>query len=1185
MMGHVRITLIVLVAVVLVLTMTATVGAGDGAGAPCPDFFYQDPLPIGDWPVLAAADADTAWAVSLGGLIIKTADGGMHWDYQWSELQAVPDTPPLRDVCAVNPDVAWICGDGGAVLLTTDGGATWSNKSISVASQDFRLLSISALNRNVAWVVGQGGSVYRTTDGGDSWITCPVPGAETQDLTAVSALGNQSAWVSGGNNLAAVTTDGGTSWDRRDPGVGNVSTIQRIKAFDANNVYAIGNAGNFFSTGDGGSSWNLTDLGPKIFLFGMSFTDTQHGWISGSDNGATGYMAITGDGGQSWTRIDPPQLDLERNVVSISAAGTNTVWSCTVDGGLLRSMDSGDSWDRSDTVWTREDLSGVSAIDARSAWTVGSSGTILRTFNGGRSWVKQPSHVSAMLINVDAVDSSTAWAVGANGTIVKTEDYGTTWTPQESGTDGDLSRVAALSGSEAWACGNKPAGGGAVLHTGDGGSSWTTVQEMAGARVSAVTALDAERIWFGAIEGEAGYIYRSTNGGGSWARSILPKPVPVQHVSQVLDIQAIDENVCLALVKTVAWLDSFVYLYRSSDGGKNWEVVDVRVSANGDLFRMATVDGETIWCCGARGDAYTEPTTVVYTDNGGADWATGKNFHRTVLFDMDTVDGEVTWTVGYISTILRSTCPSVFSISPHAAPNLGVAKITDLAGSMFWEGMEVRLEKDGARIDATNVDVVSPYEATCEFDLAGAEAGIYDVVTRNPNGLESTLAEGFKVTSPTTWYLPEGSTGGDAGGAFETWVLVENPNDSETNIAVTYMTPDGEVAGPQLTMAGESRLTVNVADTVPDEWSVATKVVASAPVVTERATYFSSGGSYRQAASGSIGLDHLSREWFLAEGSTGGEARGFFETWILVQNPSGEPANVEITYLTPGGAVEGPHLALAPRSRQTVNVGDTEPSEWSVSTTVRSDVPVAVERSTYWNGDTYRQAASGSIGTSGASREWYLAEGSTGADARGDLETWVLIANPYNHTVKAKIHYQVPYGQVEGPEVTIAPFTRGTVNVADTVPGEFDVSTYVEADGPVVVERATYWNTGTYRQAAHASIGATAPCNEWMVAEGSTGADALGFFETWILVQNPNDQPTEVRLTYMTPGGPADGPVLEMAPHSRRSVAVAETLPGTWSVSTQVLSDLPVVVERAVWWNAPGEPWRSAQSSVGYPAN
>ena len=85
---------------------------------------------------------------------------------------------------------------------------------------------------------------------------------------------------------------------------------------------------------------------------------------------------------------------------------------------------------------------------------------------------------------------------------------------------------------------------------------------------------------------------------------------------------------------------------------------------------------------------------------------------------------------------------------------------------------------------------------------------------------------------------------------------------------------------------------------------------------------------------------------------------------------------------------------MEPGTRQTVNVADTVPNEWSVSTVVESDVPVAAERAIYWNAsDTRRQAASDSIGASSPAREWYLAEGSTKADASGVLETWVLVEN------------------------------------------------------------------------------------------------------------------------------------------------------------------------------------------------
>jgi hypothetical protein len=89
-------------------------------------------------------------------------------------------------------------------------------------------------------------------------------------------------------------------------------------------------------------------------------------------------------------------------------------------------------------------------------------------------------------------------------------------------------------------------------------------------------------------------------------------------------------------------------------------------------------------------------------------------------------------------------------------------------------------------------------------------------------------------TPETTWYLAEGSTNG----GFETWVLVQNPGDTEANVQITYMTPTGDKPGPALKLSPKTRQTVNVADTVKDEWSVSTQVSSDKPVIAERAVYW-----------------------------------------------------------------------------------------------------------------------------------------------------------------------------------------------------------------------------------------------------------------------------------------------------------------------------------------------------------
>ncbi len=118
------------------------------------------------------------------------------------------------------------------------------------------------------------------------------------------------------------------------------------------------------------------------------------------------------------------------------------------------------------------------------------------------------------------------------------------------------------------------------------------------------------------------------------------------------------------------------------------------------------------------------------------------------------------------------------------------------------------------------------------------------------------------VDYPYRRYFAEGSTGSDERGGFETWITVANPGDASASVSLTYLTPEGEVEGPSIELGAGRRWTVNVGDTVPDEWSVAAVVESTAPVVAERSTYWSAAGAdeedeqalyYRRSAHASLG--------------------------------------------------------------------------------------------------------------------------------------------------------------------------------------------------------------------------------------------------------------------------------------------------------------------------------------------
>jgi len=110
---------------------------------------------------------------------------------------------------------------------------------------------------------------------------------------------------------------------------------------------------------------------------------------------------------------------------------------------------------------------------------------------------------------------------------------------------------------------------------------------------------------------------------------------------------------------------------------------------------------------------------------------------------------------------------------------------------------------------------------------------------------------------------------------------------------------------------------------------------------------------------------------------------------------------------------------------------------------------VLAQRYTVWQ--WRRTCATSSIGATEPSRKWYLAEGATA----GGFETWVLMANPGEEAALVNVTYHTDQGEVAGPELSIPPHSRLSVNAGDSVQS-FHVSTMVSSNKPVVAERATY---------------------------------------------------------------------------------------------------------------------------------
>ncbi|MFH1150010.1 MAG: IPT/TIG domain-containing protein [Actinomycetota bacterium] len=200
------------------------------------------------------------------------------------------------------------------------------------------------------------------------------------------------------------------------------------------------------------------------------------------------------------------------------------------------------------------------------------------------------------------------------------------------------------------------------------------------------------------------------------------------------------------------------------------------------------------------------------------------------------------------------------------------------------------------------------------------------------------------TTPSTSYYLAEGATGYDC--CFVTYILVQNPQETSTDVSVTYLTATGEVAGPSFTMLPNSRKTVRVNDQLQPNTDVSTTVTGSSPIIAERAMYWTTPSG--EACHDSIGIDAARRAFFLPDGQTS-EGR---ETWTLVANPNDGAVKVRVTYLTPtGDGNTSFEQDIGPNSRMTFDMAQKY-ADGRASVMVESLTPgrkIMCERAMYWN--------------------------------------------------------------------------------------------------------------------------------------------------------------------------------------------------------------------------------------------
>lgn len=316
-----------------------------------------------------------------------------------AEVRVVPQESGvkvrLRGISAVNADVAWASGREGTVLRTIDGGKHWQVIKVPDAGElDFR--DVEGFDANTAVVLsigpGEASRVYRTGDSGKTWKMA----LQNQDARAFfdcMAFDGERGWILGdpvdGRFQVLTTRDAGKHWALLETEMPEAKADEAAFAASGTCVARTPWGELLVVSGGGAARAFLGDSGEKLwwaYESGMPHRVPAAGIFSAAPMGEHDLLLVGGDfereaipGSAARVKfVDDHGLAIE---ALPSPRGYRSGAACTrtADEQCVAVGPSGvDRWDG--RVWLQQSDTGYDAIDLAGniGWTSGDAGRIAR---------------------------------------------------------------------------------------------------------------------------------------------------------------------------------------------------------------------------------------------------------------------------------------------------------------------------------------------------------------------------------------------------------------------------------------------------------------------------------------------------------------------------------------------------------------------------------------------------------------------------------------------------------------------------------------------------------------------------------------------------------------------------------------------------------------------------------------
>ncbi|MBL8017261.1 MAG: T9SS type A sorting domain-containing protein [Ignavibacteria bacterium] len=292
---------------------------------------------------------------------------------------------------------------------------------LAAAQISFHCLEFSSEQTGI--VAGDNGTIYRTIDGGETWEQATTN--TNENILKTTASDGNTIVAVGTNGLIIRSIDAGENWETINS---NTAADLRGVFISSNGIgFAVGEAGAILRTNDHGASWSVIQENRGNDLQCISMGDDNNGIIVGDMNN----IYLTNDGGLTW---GPPSsgFPYQLNFRFVRMTNRNTAFMTTTTGGLLKSIDGGNSWTMVYNDPTYTGFWRVNSVSGRIV-CVGMQGKVIISDDQGATWYEAVSGTSNHLYCLNFADDRIGYAGGAFSTLLKTENGGLTWSPVEYG--------------------------------------------------------------------------------------------------------------------------------------------------------------------------------------------------------------------------------------------------------------------------------------------------------------------------------------------------------------------------------------------------------------------------------------------------------------------------------------------------------------------------------------------------------------------------------------------------------------------------------------------------------------------------------------------------------------------------------------------------------------------------------